>query len=125
MPFAENPRAYRGRHCRAAGASASAAVRIDAEDVEGAPGKSSPVAHYLCARGGGHGLLSASLLTTRVGRLHRGYLPIGDRNGRTAMPLFAYEIEFRRRRVALQTGLLQRSIEHLVAPVLNSSAVRG
>lgn len=41
------------------------------------------------------------------------------------MPLFAYEIEFRRRRVAIQTGLFQRRIEHFVSSVLNRAAVRG
>jgi len=70
------------------------------------------------------GWASALLLTTWVGRLDRSYLLIGDRNGRTAMPLFAYEIEFRRRRVAIQTGLFQRSIEHFVSSVLNRGAVR-
>jgi len=67
----------------------------------------------------------ASLLTTRIGGLHRGYLLIGGGNGCTAMPLFAYEIEFRRRRVTLQTGLFQRRIDHLVSPVLNHSAGCG
>jgi hypothetical protein len=41
------------------------------------------------------------------------------------MPLFAYEIEFRRRQVAIQTGLFQRRIEHFVSSVLNRGAVRG
>jgi len=40
------------------------------------------------------------------------------------MPLFAYEIEFRSRRVAIQTGLLQRRIEHFVSTVQNRRAVR-
>ena len=65
------------------------------------------------------------LFTTWVGGLHRRYLLIGDRNGRTAMPLFAYEIEFRSRRVAIQTGLFQRRIDHFVSAVLNGGAVRG
>ena len=39
------------------------------------------------------------------------------------MPLLAYEIEFRRRRMAIQTGLFQRRIEHFVSPVLNRGAV--
>jgi hypothetical protein len=64
------------------------------------------------------------LLTTWVGRLDRSYLLIGDRNGRTAMPLFAYEIEFRGRRVAIQTGLFQRRIDHFVSSVLNRGAIR-
>src|ERR1700730_1335864 len=40
------------------------------------------------------------------------------------MHLFAYEIEFRSRRVAIQTGLLQRRIEHFVSTVQNRRAVR-
>ena len=56
-----------------------------------------------------------SLLTTRIARLERGNLLIGDRNGRAAMVLFAHEIEFRCRRVALQTWRLQRCVEYLVS----------
>jgi hypothetical protein len=57
------------------------------------------------ARGEWASLLTT--LTTRVGSLDRGNPLIGERNGRTAMPLFAYEIEFRSRRVAIKTRLLQ------------------
>jgi DNA invertase Pin-like site-specific DNA recombinase len=66
-----------------------------------------------------------SLLAAGVGSLDRGNLLIGDRNGRTAMPLFAHEIEFSRGRVATQTWLLQRRIKHFVSAVLNRSAGRG
>jgi len=41
------------------------------------------------------------------------------------MSLFADEIEFRRRGVAIQTRLLQRRIEHLVSAIENGCAVGG
>src|SRR6516164_2732795 len=65
------------------------------------------------------------LLTTWVSGLHRGNLLIRDRNGRTAMPLFAHEIEFRRGRMTVQTGLLQRRIDHFIPTVLNRRPLGG
>ena len=65
------------------------------------------------------------LLTTRVSGLHRGNLLIRDRNGRTTVPLFAHEIEFGRGRMTVQTGLLQRQIDHFIPTVLNRRPLRG
>jgi hypothetical protein len=58
---------------------------------------------------------SAFLLTTWVNRLDRGYLLIGARNGGTAMPLFAYEIEFRRSEWQSRQGDVLRLRRHHVS----------
>ena len=63
-----------------------------------------------------------SLLAAGVGILHVGDDQVGERDWCTAMLLFADEIEFRGGRVAIEAGLLQRRIEHLVSAVQDLGA---